>query len=476
MHVSKVKFVLFFALFHFIDLTAQELTRSPDPYIQHYNVDGTLNTLTTFNVSNYISISEDQIDVDKSSLQYCECNSSVFEVLEDNSIIKQYFQVTKTSPTSYKLEPGNELFLREIGKFCFKIRGEFFVKGGGRRATPQTFERKHMIIVRKPRKLVMLLDKSMSMECDLLSFPSADLGQLPDDVDVSIVPSCDLSAETSRWEGLKEGVVNFINNLIGPSLTLDEDEIHLIFFSGDVSNNSHELFNDFHVIQHFATPVNDDLCVEEEVIDGTRIACELHKLTIDDVLGRDGTSIGKGLEKAIEKLEPEPNPQNNKAQLSLILFSDGTSTRPPNVRKIADTERAFALIYENELENKTIDLSGIDVYVVAAGVPQDTEYQRLMQDLSSNSGPNQGFYVASYEESNGDLIQKLDNQIFVKFQEEFSPKNLLVEESPLYRLNWNKVDCARGVSKLDFCFYFSSPIAELFDYSLRLSKILFQSP
>lgn len=386
-----------------------------------------------------------------------------------------YFKIKKDNQVQAKISPGPSFFFDNkpaAGKYCFTITAT----GNG-----VTYQRDFEFIVRKPNHIVMLIDKSMSMECKVGKFPSLDTNtgdmiqsnpavqnnnQIDDDC--TQLFANEAKRNRSRWYGIREGIKNFVSKLNDQNKILagdDGDKMSLLFFSGSVNSSSNlSQLNRIGVLIG-----RNEVCEEENII------CLIDEMVSSNggILGRDGTSIGSGLGAAFDRLST-----NDDFNQSIILFSDGSQTHTP---KVEVNEEGEIELYSNATDNSTIINSttntldttynkedyNLDLYVIAAGVPHAGGYHELMSNLSSGTN----YYVGGRIGSNKKIISGLDNRIFNQFNARFSPKNLLIKEQPLFEKNVATVKCQSKVNKLIFDFYFQSPMAKYFNYRLFRNSV-----
>lgn len=304
-----------------------------------------------------------------------------------------------------------------------------------------TYVKNFLFIVRKPIDILFTLDRSGSMECDV-------------DEDVpSEWPGCtsfnNAAGDGRRWDMLAGAMEAFVSST-DDLHTLPTDRMSVVYFDGTTSTASSLLggasfvpINTFRGFGGGATPIKQEL---DNMADGIN-------------LGRNGTSIGAGINEAISN--KFGGTESADRRQIIILFTDGEqntgfqllASGPHTGRRVVESSAAGA----PEILN--LDAPSIDgIQLITVGI----SYMGVMPALLQNaaSGPNSFYSVMPGAEAafGADLAGHVFNEVFSMA----SPRFI---DSKTVNLSRNSGNAAadftvnKNVNRTIFQAFFSTPIA-----------------
>ncbi len=313
-------------------------------------------------------------------------------------------------------------------------------------------------IVRKPLEMVMLLDRSGSMECDLDEAASG-----------ATWPGCATSntgggVDNKRWDILKSSINNFVNKLDG-NHTLSTDLMSVVYFSGgtgvqgSITNDAMEFAN----ITTFQLPLNAGQ---------TPIYQEMSTAPPGGVpLARDGTSLGEGMYKTI--VDRFNNTDGGGKRKVVLLFTDGEQNTGKwfnesgaigTLGKLIQTSSTDASVLLN-LNNAAID--DIEVYTAGVNLPGSAA-ESLLRNIADNHTPANPSYFSVMPGTESDFSSEMSLKAFNEIYNDFSPQCVRADK---FTMNYNTTAQAiypinKSVNRVIFEAYFDAPYANNANYTI----------
>lgn len=295
--------------------------------------------------------------------------------------------------------------------------------------------REYQLVFRDPFEMVFVLDWSGSMECDEGSNTNA-------------VWPC-TSHVNPRWDKLESAIGEFLNEIDQRKDTalLTNDEFSVVYFSGDVLTDPPKDLD--------GLDSRVDFIVIDAATDG--LVDNMNKVSLPQ-LGRDGTSIGKGVLEAITaRYGTLPNRRR-----VMLLFTDGEQNRSPYMRVSGSTvyidKNDNNLMESGEQVNSTIP--NLEVFPIAVG--QFTGAPSISHLFDLLAGAVDNYYVGP---SNN--ILKGMSDAFNDIYGAYSPEFIRVEEQTPDTLNQASFLCNDNVSRLIFKAQYESKLGNAYTYHLE---------
>lgn len=287
---------------------------------------------------------------------------------------------------------------------------------------------------REPFDLVLVLDRSGSMEC-------------PDALTTDWDACLSNPFVNSKWEILK----NSVNGLIGrfqmnPLNIIDEDRLSIVYFAGgsDIVGGTH-LANLNPLNSNLANVNGDILSVQNTAI---------------PFLARSGTSYGGGLREAINRLG---NIDMDRRQ-TIMLFTDGEEVSSPRVnsdREIFDSDGTI-LDDLNDYENSN---DTIQIFTISSKSLPNGAATGVLAQIATNSTTSSGFYNIFSNSSGMPLAGQLSELAYNRFFAPYGSPHLINFKTQAL-LNENKftfpVNSRLGKMFIDA--YFEKPYADNYDF------------
>ncbi len=312
----------------------------------------------------------------------------------------------------------NKLATSNSDVLTFRIRAEV--------NSSDVYQRTISLIIRQDIEIVLVLDHSGSMECDL-------------DGD-----NC-IRDNNSRWARMEDGVANLMNN-IDVGLTVPGDRFSVVYFSGDALPNFPEPDN-------FGQPA--DASVLNPV--GYEIFRSSIEADIDDSEGGDfgWTSIGDGLLRVLGDAPSDPPLFDGDGRKVILLFTDGEQNRQALIR----ANGGVLYIDENAdlMQNSgefTFSSSEYEIYTVSFW---DTNPSSAMNHLLTLLG---GDYTPT-----DDIVEDLASSSG-RIYSLYSPNFIKRDEQALASSGIFEIEANAGIPNLIFNLYFEDPVARDFRYAL----------
>lgn len=278
-------------------------------------------------------------------------------------------------------------------------------------------ERDVYVKIRKALDIVLVLDRSGSMEC------------LPANYDF---PSCITSApdfaSVSRWKGLKTAVHNLTSKLVATGLT--NDRISISLFDGDLKTTASGGVD--------ATLLTGFLGLKSPAL-LTKVDAILDDQT--QPLGRNGTAVGKGMKDAVNT---KLNPADADRRRVIMLFTDGDQNVAPLVRSTgADAgkvlEESPVFVLNNGSAPDTIEKFTVGLCNGAVS------FADLLRKISSNETTNAAFTTTGTEDLFGTLVSgDFFNNLFAGF----SPETISETRNTIGTGFTEKIICDSTVERL----------------------------
>ena len=263
------------------------------------------------------------------------------------------------------------------GKYCFEIRASHPTLSG------DVYRKKVILIVRKPREMVILVDKSLSMKCDSVNANFAESANSSTNCDD------DFGQEKARWFILRDALKNYVHSFGADDNQLVQgDSMSLVFFSNVANQNN---LSNLNATNNFLTEIDCGEGEQEPVL-----LCAMDEET--DSFGENGTSIGAGILKAYQILVPEGESelernlrQTNKSQ-DIILLTDGIQNEFPILQKLFDN---MFILFGTGLGAERVNMqstvyNNIKLYSFPFWSFANIPLQNLLEDISSG----EGFFVS----------------------------------------------------------------------------------
>ncbi|HEV8283012.1 MAG TPA: vWA domain-containing protein [Chitinophagaceae bacterium] len=277
-------------------------------------------------------------------------------------------------------------------------------------------ERSVLVKIRKPLDIVLVLDRSGSMECGPASYD---------------FPSCITSASDfatlSRWAKLKTAVHNLTSKLVETSLT--GDRISITLFDGDLKTTA-------------SGTINTALLTGFLDLKSAGLASNVDAILNDQTqpLGRNGTAIGKGMKDAVgTKLNP---PDANHRRV-IMLFTDGYQNVDPSV-KDTDPDKGKVLVSPPFTLNNGVDPDIIEKFVVGL-TDGSGAFNDLLKSIASDPVTNTAFTITGSEELFGTL---LSGDFFNNLFAGFSPETISENRNSIGSGFTEKIVCDSTVERL----------------------------
>ena len=325
-------------------------------------------------------------------------------------------------------------------EYDFTLRANNVILAGGAAAT-----RSYHIVVRKPRSMVFLLDRSGSMECR----PAAATASTD-------WPNC-INDGDKRWNFLKAAMNIFVKK-IEPLHTLSDDRMSVVYFSGSTTNGT--ITTDatpfVPILNYRGTPVAPN--------DPTPIKTEMESVPIWNTnprLGRDGTSIGAAMDKGFQRFTQDPIANNRKI---LFLFSDGQQNTG---RWVVETGgRIGEIIQDGEtISTHPFDTDSPTIEIYSTAMVFSPISTTLMENIASDAA---GHYLNVMAGAENVVAEQISSQAYNKLYDEFSPQFIGFE--PLI-LNYNQTvsasfQCNKNVNRVILETYFEQAVGKSVRYKI----------
>ncbi len=307
--------------------------------------------------------------------------------------------------------------------------------GGG-----NSYVRNYRFIVRRPVDIVFALDRSGSMECDTdENVPSDWMGCITHGGE----------GDGRRWDLLASAIDNFVGNLDFLHV-IGTDRLSVVYFDGNTATPS-TLVSDavpFTSIANFRG-VGSPTAIKQE-LDNMASAVS--------VLGRNGTSLGAGLVKAISgRYGGTEDP--NRRQI-VLLFTDGEQNTGQWVKPSGpDMGRKILQNSGSATVDLNLDAPAVnDIDILTAGTIYTGSSPALLEAIAG--GPSKFFNVLPGTESEfgSDLAGHAFNEIYNTTSPRFlaSDRYPLLPDAPNLRTDFT---VNRNVNRLLFQVFFNHPIA-----------------
>lgn len=306
-----------------------------------------------------------------------------------------------------------------------------------------TYVRNFRFIVRKPLDVVFVLDRSGSMECDTDEDSSADW------------PACSTGntaggTDGRRWDRLAAAMDGFIAKFDRPDTltSVGGDRIGIVYFSG-VTNSLQTFGND-------ATGMNQlsSLGVGTAPIGATPLLSELNTIGSTQ-LGRDGTSIGAGLVKAVNDRLGGGAPATRRQVI--VLFTDGEQNRGNRVKESGAGMGRIVRQSANNASPVLLDLNplitaGLEVMTVSTVTTGPVQLLTTMADKGSNA-----FTVPPGQEDR--FAERIATEVFNAILSAYSPR-LVARQifTPGNGTTTLRFPLNAGVNRAHFEAFFSNPL------------------
>ncbi len=309
------------------------------------------------------------------------------------------------------------------------------LSGGG-----NSYVRNYRFIVRRPVDIVFALDRSGSMECDT-----------DEDVPAEWMGCITHAAadDGRRWDVLASAIDNFVGNLDFLHV-IPTDRLSVVYFDGNTSTPS-TLVSD-------AVPFTS--VANFRGIGGTSaIKQELDAMAgPSNALGRNGTSLGAGLIKAVSgRYGGSEDPSRRQI---VLLFTDGEQNTGQWVK--ASGPDMGRRILQNS-GSATVDLnldapSVNDIEILTAGTIYTGSSPALLQAIAGGGSGYFNVLPGMESEFGSDLAGHAFTEIYSTASPRFisSARYLLRAEGPELRTDFT---VNRNVNRLIFQVFFSNPIA-----------------
>ena len=269
-------------------------------------------------------------------------------------------------------------------------------------------------IVRKPIDLVLVLDRSGSMECP------------PGDYNWSSCIAPNFNAD-SRWAKLKEAINQVATKLNDNAI--EDDEMSIVLFDGALKTTASGGVDATMLTGFFPT---DDVNFESKVSD----------ILNDQVqpLGRNGTGIGGAMKEAVERL-----PVDDSKLRIIMLFTDGEQNVTPYVRDFLPDLGKYVEVVPPPpffLNNGT-EPNTIEKFTVGFG-SLPLAYNTLLENIATNNAN----YFSTTSGNDGTfgsiLLTDFVNQVFIHS----SPQNVTERRKKLSGNFSEEVTINQNVSKI----------------------------
>lgn len=301
--------------------------------------------------------------------------------------------------------------------------------------------RNFRFIVRQPIDIVFALDRSGSMECDTDEDSAADW------------PGCSTSntagaPDDRRWNVLASAVDHFVDKL-DDLHTLASDRLSVVYFDGNTSTTG-GLTNDL-------TPFRDVAAFRGAG------ATTIFKTELDNMnaggndLGRNGTSIGAGLVKAVNGRYGGSEDANRREVV--LLFSDGEQNGG-NWLRTSGTSGIGRVIEQSRSNNTPVlDLNAAavdDIEVLSVSMVSTGTGPALLQAVAKD--PSNYFNVMPGQEDRfgSDIAGHAFNEIF----NQYSPRFIGAKRMSLAGKPQAKFTVNRNVNRLIFEAFYSGSIGQ----------------
>jgi Mg-chelatase subunit ChlD len=318
--------------------------------------------------------------------------------------------------------------------------------------------RNFRFIVRKPVDIVFALDRSGSMECDTDEDASADWSACSTtDTDGNGVNGDD----GRRWSLLSSAIDNFVGNL-DDLHTLANDRMSVVYFDGN-TNTDGALVSD-------ATPFRDIAAFRGIGGSPTPLKTELDNMIgSGNDLGRNGTSIGAGLAKAING-RYGGNEDTDRREV-VLLFTDGEQNTGNWVKssglgtgRVIEQSSSNSSVVLNLDDAAVNDIEVLTVSTVSAGPGPG-----LLQNIAKEVGDFYNVLPGQEDQFGSDLAGHAFNRIFNQFSPRFvdvKQFDLTVGAGPV-RLD---APMNHNVNRAIFQAYFSKPIPPRTKVRMKIYK------
>ena len=307
--------------------------------------------------------------------------------------------------------------------------------GGG-----NSYVRNYRFIVRRPVDIVFALDRSGSMECDT------------DENVPSEWPGCITHAAADdgrRWDLMASAIDNFVGNLDFLHV-LPTDRLSVVYFDGNTATPS-TLVSDavpFSTVANFRGTGSP-----------TAIKLELDNMAAPGTpLGRNGTSLGAGLYKAISGRYGSTEDVNRRQ--IVLLFTDGEQNTGQWV-KSAGPGMGRRILSSSSSASTDLNLDAAevnDIEVLTAGTLYTGSSPALLQAIAGGTSGYFNVLPGMESQFGSDLAGHAFNEIYNTASPRFiaSAQYPLRAEGPELRTDFT---VNRNVNRLIFQVFFNNPIA-----------------
>ncbi len=313
--------------------------------------------------------------------------------------------------------------------------------------------KQYRFIVRDPLQMVLVLDRSGSMECDIDEAASG-----------ATWPGCSTSntagdaTDNVRWHMLRDAIDAFVNKLDN-NHKLTTDQIGVVYFSGSTAVQG-SLTNDgleFAPVNTFQIPLAGG---------HTPIYNEMNTAPPGGApLARDGTSLGEGVYKAI--FDRFNNTEDAAKRQVVLLFTDGEQNTGKWMDGLGKLIKASsAPDAATSLNTAAATLDAIEIY--SAGLINVPAAELLLQNIADNHTPANPSYFNVMPGNISGFGNEMAGNAFNEIYNDYSPQFVRFDKHVLpYNSSAQSVfTFNKNVNRVIFDAYFDAPLAKLANYTI----------